>query len=122
MDTEKKRILEMVRDGKLTVDEAHSIIEAMDQGGDAVRPAATSRPARFVRVRVMENEGTKVNVSLPVSMVRVLWRLIPKDALHELEEQNVDLDSILEAIDQGAQGKLVDVEDEDGTTVEISLE
>jgi hypothetical protein len=42
--------------------------------------------------------------------------------MRELEEQNIDLDAILAAIDEGAQGRLVDVEDEDGARVEIVVE
>jgi hypothetical protein len=71
---------------------------------------------------VKDEDGAKVNVSLPLSLVRVLWRFIPRDAMHELEVQNIDLDSILAAINEGAQGRLVDVEDEDGTRVEIVVE
>lgn len=122
METEKKQILEMVRDGKLTVEEAQKIIEAMDQGGESARSAASSRPARFLRVRVKDEDGAKVNVSLPLSLVRVLWRFIPRDAMRELEEQNINVDAILAAIDEGAQGRLVDVEDEDGARVEIVVE
>ncbi len=122
METERKQILEMVRDGKLTVEEAQRIMEAMDQGDEGARLASVSRPARFLRVRVKDEDGAKVNVSLPLSLVRVLWRFIPRDAMHELEVQNIDLDSILAAINEGAQGRLVDVEDEDGTRVEIVVE
>ncbi len=122
METEKKQILEMVRDGKLSVDEAQKIMEAMDEGDQSARCAAVSRPARFLRVRVKEEDGARVNVSLPLSLVRVLWKFIPRDAVRELEGQNIDVDSILRAIDEGAQGNLVDVEDEDGTRVEIVVE
>lgn len=122
METEKKQILEMVRDGKLSVDEAQKIMEAMDEGDQSTRCAAVSRPARFLRVRVKEEDGARVNVSLPLSLVRVLWKFIPRDAVRELEGQNIDVDSILRAIDEGAQGNLVDVEDEDGTRVEIVVE
>jgi hypothetical protein len=122
VEAEKRQILEMVRDGKLTVEEAQKVMEAMDQGDEGGRSAAASRPPRFVRVRVKDEDGSRVNISLPISLVRTLWRFIPRDAMRELEAQNINVDSILTAINEGAQGSLVDVEDEDGSRVEIVIE
>jgi hypothetical protein len=42
--------------------------------------------------------------------------------MRELEGHNIDIDAILAAVNEGAQGNLVDVEDEDGTKVEIIVE
>ena len=122
MEAEKKQILEMVRDGKLTVEEAQKIIEAMDQGDEDATAVTATRPPRFLRIRVKDEDGAKVNVSVPLSLVRVLWKFIPRDAMRELEGHNIDVDSILVAVNEGAQGVLVDVEDEDGTKVEIIVE
>lgn len=122
MEAERKQILEMVRDGKLTVEEAQKIMEAMDQGEEEATPATAAKPPRFLRVRVKDEDGSKVNVSVPLSLVRVLWKFIPRDAMRELEGHNIDIDSILAAVNEGAQGVLVDVEDEDGTKVEIIVE
>ena len=122
MEAEKKQILEMVRDGKLTVEEAQKIIEAMDQGDEEATPATATRPPRLLRIRLKDEDGARVNVSVPLSLVRVLWKFIPRDAMRELEGHNIDVDSILVAVNEGAQGVLVDVEDEDGTKVEIIVE
>ena len=122
MEAEKRQILEMVRDGKLTVEEAQKIMEAMDHGDEDAAPATATRPPRLLRIRVKDEDGAKVNVSVPISLVRVLWRFIPKDAMRELEAHNIDMDAILAAVNEGAQGSLVDVEDEDGAKVEIVVE
>ena len=122
MEAEKKQILEMVRDGKLSVEEAQRIMDAMEQGDEGASPATASMPPRFLRVRVKDEDGSRVNVSVPISLVRVLWRFIPRDAMRELEGHNIDMDSILAAVNEGAQGSLVDLEDEDGTRVEIIVE
>jgi len=122
VEAEKKQILEMVRDGKLTVEEAQKIMEAMDQGDEDAAAVTATRPTRFLRIRVKDEDGARVNVSVPLSLVRALWRFIPKDAMRELEGHNIDVDSILVAVNEGAQGVLVDVEDEDGTKVEIVVE
>jgi len=47
---------------------------------------------------------------------------MPKKAKAQMEDQNVNLDSILDAIDDdSAKGKIVDIND-DGDHVSISLE
>ena len=122
MEAEKSQIHEMVRDGKLTVEEAQKIMDAMEQEDEGMPPATATKPPRFLRVRVKDEDGSKVNVSVPISLVRVLWKFIPRDAMRELEGHNIDIDAILAAVNEGAQGNLVDVEDEDGTKVEIIVE
>lgn len=122
MEAEKRQILEMVRDGKLTVEEAQKIMDAMERGDEETPVPTSLRQPKFLRVRVKDEDGAKVNVSLPISLIRALWRFIPRDAMRELEAHNIDMDSILAAVNEGAQGSLVDVEDEDGARVEIVVE
>ena len=121
MEAEKRQILEMVRDGKLSVEEAQRIMDAMEQETKALLRQLRPCP-QVLRVRVKDEDGAKVNVSVPISLVRVLWRFIPRDAMRELEAHNIDMDAILAAVNEGAQGSLVDVEDEDGAKVEIVVE
>ena len=57
MEAEKRQILEMVRDGKLSVEEAQRIMDAMEQGDEGASPATAYMPPRFRRVRVKDEEG-----------------------------------------------------------------
>ena len=45
MDQERKQVLEMVRDGKLSVDEAQKILDAMNEGDERMRSATSPRQA-----------------------------------------------------------------------------
>ena len=49
-------------------------------------------------------------------------RFVPGDVMGALSDQNMDLDTILEAVREGAEGKLIHVKEEDGDEVEISVE
>lgn len=123
MDQERKQVLEMVRDGKLSVDEAQKILDAMNEGDERMRSAASPRRSpRFLRIRVKDEDGSKVNLSIPLSLAKVMMRFVPGDVMGALSDQNMDLDTILEAVREGAEGKLIHVKEEDGDEVEISVE
>jgi hypothetical protein len=73
-----------------------------------------------VRVTNLKTGRAKVNVNLPFGLVRAGLKIGGKFAP---EMEDVDWEEILAAINEGAQGKLVDVEDvEDGEKVEIFVD
>ncbi|NLG48818.1 MAG: hypothetical protein GX552_01750, partial [Chloroflexi bacterium] len=77
---------------------------------------------RWFRVRVtdMHTGKTKVNVNIPISLVNVGMRM---GARFAPEVEGMNLDQVIQAVKQGAQGKIIDVEDEeDGEHVEIYVE
>lgn len=81
---------------------------------------------RFLRVRVTSERGKKVNINVPLGLLKIASKLagvgmafIPKEARQEMEEQGINLADIdfvelVEQIDQGlTDGELIDVETED---------
>ncbi len=75
------------------------------------------------KVRVNSNDGDKVNVNLPVALVRIA---LESDLLPEVNGikalKNIDLEKILSLVDVGVVGKLVEVESADGDIVEVYVE
>ncbi len=114
MSDERVQILNMLRDGKITVEEADRLLEAVNQTarplGDAGGETAISGKARFLRVRVWEGGKPKVNVNIPLNLAKIAMRFIPRSAL-EKAGHKIDFDEIVGLIQQGASGKLVEVED-----------
>lgn len=81
--------------------------------------------ARFLRVRVVDTakEGRPaVNINLPMGVVK--WGMKMAQAFSpEVQSANLDWDSISAMIQQGAEGKIVDVEDEaQHKTIEVWVE
>jgi hypothetical protein len=75
-----------------------------------------------MRVRVTDlNTGrAKVNVNLPMGLVSVGMKV---GARFAPEIEDIDLDEIFQAIKDGAQGQIVEVEDEeDNERVQIYIE
>lgn len=77
-----------------------------------------------LKIKVISNDGDKVNVNLPLVIVKSLVTSgaeMPKfngsDVL-----SNVDFIQLFALVEQGVVGKIVDVQSSDGDTVEIWVE
>ncbi len=95
MNEDRKRILSMLADGKITADEAERLLDAMSRpavNGAAPSPSPPSNGGpKYFRVEVDANEPgdgpTKVNVRIPMRLLRAgvrLSALIPPRARDEV--------------------------------------
>ena len=90
-------------------------------------PAEQRKPLEqlTMRIKVDSAEGDKVRVNLPMSLVKVCMEMgvDMSGSVSGMENlKNVDLSKVLELVEQGLIGKLVEVESADGDTVEIVVE
>ena len=119
---ERMQILKMIEAGTISAEEGAKLLAALEEGSGKRERAESSGKARWMRVRVtdLKTGNVKVNVNLPMGLVNVGMKM---GARFAPEMENVDLDEIMESIKEGAQGKIVEVEDEkDGERVEIYIE
>lgn len=126
--SEKLTILKMVEEGKITVEEASKLLESVEdkKGELSLISKADGRTAKWVKIRVVEGEeGTKVNVNLPIALIDIAFKIAKASDSNfdvKLGNLNVDIDDIIKLIQDGAEGKIVDIETDDGTKVEIVIE
>jgi hypothetical protein len=139
MTEERRQILEMLAEGKISADEADRLIGAL--GGSSATTTTTSATAvqakplpKFIRVMIDAKEGrhdkpVHVNVRVPVALLRAGVRfgsLIPIQAQErmnaEFRKNGLDFDirqvkpeNINELIDQ-LQDLSIDVDQEDDDT------
>ena len=122
---ERMQILKMVSEKKITAEEGAKLLSALEpdkkKESAVVMVGGPSSPRWFrVRVTDLETGKPKVNVNLPMSLVNVGMKM---GARFAPEIEGIDLSEIFEQIREGAQGKMIDVEDaEDGERVEIYVE
>jgi hypothetical protein len=118
---ERLKVLQMLEDGKITPEEAASLLRALGKGQDtAARARATEN--RYLRIRVTDlASGTgKVNVTIPLGLVSAGLRIAERFAP---DARGIDMQELEEAIVRGAEGKIVEVMDaEDNERVEIYVE
>lgn len=118
---ERLSILKMIQDGKVSSEEGLELLNALEEK----KSEGFYTKAKWLKIRVFEaDDKTKVNVNIPISLVDVGLKLATKFSpeLKDSKFQEIDLNEIVEAIKDGAQGKIVDVETEDGEKVEIFVE
>lgn len=78
-----------------------------------------------LRVYVNSADGDRVRVNIPMSLVKVCLELgvdVAPSIGGKETAKNLDFGKIIELVEQGAIGKLVEVESSDGDTVEVVVE
>jgi hypothetical protein len=117
---ERIKILKMVEDGKITAAEGAKLLAALSESRKpAKKPSLGTTGARWLRVRVtdMITGKAKATVNLPLGLVDAGLNIASKYA------PDVAFDELVVAINEGAEGKIIDVYDEeDNEHVEIFIE
>lgn len=121
---ERNRILRLVESGQVSATEAAQLLDTLEDEYDRFGQSPERVRSRIVRVRVtsLPNNRQKLNfnVTLPVGLLKIGLsigsRLAP-------QLSTSGLDDVLRAIERGATGRLLDIQDlEEGQRVEIFAE
>jgi len=147
MDENKKKILEMLADNKISTDEAYRLLSALETerstSEGTKKSETTSRmKSKYLRVHIVSSperehghEEDRVNVRVPMTLIRAGMKftsLLPPEARDKvtgaLRDKGVDfdmrnlkpedMDEFLEALSELE----VDVAGSDGETVKIYVE
>jgi hypothetical protein len=119
---ERMKILKMIDEGKITAEEGARLLSTLSESRKPQRKPSLSTSyggARWLRIRVtdMMTGKSKATVNLPLGLVDAGLNIASKYA------PDIAFDELVEAINQGAEGKIIDVYDEeDGEHVEIFIE
>ncbi len=134
MNDSRMKILDMLAEGKITSDEASLLLEKIGSVKEEVNetpqtPEAPKGAARYLRVVVDSADGDKVNIKVPMSLLKTgikLSALMPADAADAVKDQGIDLaqlkdlptDELIEALRELE----VNVDSADGDKVRIFTE
>lgn len=126
MKDEIAKIIEMVQEGKITSDEAGELISALKEESESKVTSSNNYLGKMLKIRVKSETQENVRVNIPIRLVKFLLKMghgiasqIP-EAKAYLED--IDLDLVMHAIDNEMEGKIVDIQSEEGETVEIYIE
>jgi len=103
MQEERKKVLEMLASGKISVAEAERLLAALEDNAAREKSGGIPGKPRYLRVLVEPKSGTqggeRVNVRVPINLIRagLKWAsFIPKHSQvkvgHALKEKGIDLD------------------------------
>ena len=126
MKDEVKRILKMMEEGKIDAEKATELIEALN-GQSETRMIQTHgnqvNTDKMLRVKVISDTEDNVNINVPVNFLKSIGNAINNIKIPGVSEQEgIDIRMIMEAIDSGLEGKIVDVKTSKGEIVEVSIE
>lgn len=143
MADERNRILNLLEEGKISAEQAATLLDALNNKasasarGNPGQPNAhnpgvirSKPPARLLRISIDAHEHaggtpTKVRINVPLALARFASQFVPSDARAELEGQNINLSALLEGLgDELPEGPLVDIDanEGEGKTARILIE
>ena len=142
MSAERKQVLDLLAQGKITAEDAERLLDKLGRtpsasasadAGSAAGGAGDAKPSggpvKYLRIVVNSEDGDKVNIRVPLTLVRAgikLRAVMPEHAREKLEAKGFDLghlngmegDELVNALRE----LNVDVDSAKGETVRIFCE
>ena len=133
MNEERRKILEMLSEGKITAEDAERLLDRIGAGPTSGPKGTDKRGGpskiKWLLVHVDGNDGDKVNVRVPISLIRTgikLGAILPSGASEKIQASGIDLNDLAKLADEELVEALadlqVDVNSEDGDVVQIYCE
>jgi hypothetical protein len=138
---ERIRVLRMVEEGKLSPDEAAKLLSALTDSAKTAQSAPRAEStrgaaaglrgasrAKRLRVKVSSARGGKnknIDIDLPVGAVRVLNTVLTRlgaQSTISAGAHGVSAQDVVNMVDSGMVGRIVDIHGDDGEHIEVILE
>jgi hypothetical protein len=120
MNEEILRVLKMVEEGKIDSRKAAELIEVLKIPKN--ESTLLNKQEKMLKINVLSSEGDKVYVNLPVNFIKGVIKACGKIPVDVNGIDQIDAQMLLQAIDSGLEGKIVDVKSTKGDNVEIYIE
>jgi Asp-tRNA(Asn)/Glu-tRNA(Gln) amidotransferase B subunit len=137
MSEERKRILKMLAEGKISAAEAEELLDAMGKGagqgqGDTAVDRKSLKNIKYIYVKVLSSQNDNVDVRVPLGLIRAgmrLTSLIPPQAMEHINSTmhekgiNFDMNNIkpddIEELIKNLADMEVNVKSKNGDTVRV---
>jgi len=115
----KEQILQMVKDGDISIDEASKLLEALE--ASPIQSLKPRNSKQKLRVLVDSKNGDTVRINMPLSLIKAGVNLATQLNVNgqPIDMKGVDMDIIMKAIEDGETGEIVDIQTSDGDNVKI---
>lgn len=122
MSQSRKDILELLKEGKITPEQAEMLLDALNDAphpskDGVVLPKKTKRKMLYVLVKSKDGDDVKIQVPIEFAKFMKFAKLDPK-----LQEQNIDFEEIIKLVEEGLEGDLVNITSADGDIVKIVVQ
>ena len=129
MNEEVTIILKMVEEGKISADKAKELIDALVNTSKNTEVIIPKRyEDKFLRVEVLSHEGDKVNIELPIKVIKEVIKVTGKlpisTSIEGMNGINIDelMNTLVSCLDNEVMGEIVDICSSEGDIVKIVID
>ena len=121
MKEEVMRIIKLVEEGKIDSEKAAELIEAL-KIPQTESKVTDFQDGQMLKVKVLSAQNDNVNIKLPIKFIKGVLASCGKIPINVNGMESIDTSKLLEAIDSGLTGKIVEVQSSNGDIVEVVIE
>lgn len=125
MQEEIAKIIRMVEEGKVSSEEASELINALKEDEHAENQGKQYM-GKKLKIRISSEKKEKVKVNIPIRLVKWVLKTghsiassIPEAKAYA---DDIDMNVVMQAIDNGIDGKIMDLDTEEGDNIAIYIE
>lgn len=129
MNEEVFMILKMVEEGKVSADKAKELIDALGTASKHTELISSKEyEDKFLKVVVLSHEGDKVNIQLPIKIVKEVLKVSGKLPISKYIEgmDGIDIDTLMDTLvsclDNEVMGEIVNICSSEGDIVKIFID
>ncbi len=120
---ERMKILELLSKGVISADEAEKLLAALSQDRDepeVIIPSKKKDQFKMLKVLVDSSDGDEVRIELPIEFAK----LLKNKKLTRIDEDDldIDVDALIQMINAGVVGEIVNVKSADGDIIKVVVE
>lgn len=126
LKAERMKILELLNKGIINVDDAERLLAALGESDSKTETPfelvnQKKAPFRMLKVYVDSADGDQVRIQLPIEFAKLL-KNSKFSGMESLGDMDLDIDTLIQMINAGVIGEIVNVESADGDIVRITVE
>ena len=123
MKEDVMRIMKMVEEGKINAEKGSELIEALNGNKLSEKFVVNnSNEGMMLKIKVKSSTNDNVNIKLPINFIKGVLASCGKLPMNVKGMEGIDIDMLVQAIDSGLTGRIVDVQTGDGDIVEVVIE
>lgn len=120
---ERMKILELLTKGIITPDDAEKLLSAIGDSKEVEQEIITSTKKnvfRMLKVYVDSADGDEIRIELPIEFAKLLKN--KKFNIDSLDDSEIDIDMLIQMVNSGAIGELINIKSADGDIIRIVVE